>query len=227
MSKRVILAVPENNTTLCREIAADCPDFGEIALARVPRPGHTMRPEDYPQYRERTLETVRPLIGNGADLVIFGCTGAGFMAGPAGNLAFMDALGALTGSPVVSTADSMVRVLRHKQIESLDLLSPYVSWKNDRLIAYLHDYDISVQNTGSFEAGTPAQLAAISSDAVLHRALDIARDAEALFIACTQLPTRAILPELGSRLKRPAWSAARATAWDALGALGLSRDHLE
>lgn len=83
---RVILAVPENNTTLYEELVAYCAEFDEVALARVPRPPHTMTVDDYPGYRRSTLDTVAPLIGEGADLVVFGCTGAGFMAGPASTL---------------------------------------------------------------------------------------------------------------------------------------------
>lgn len=65
---RVIIAVPENNTTLSKEIALYCPDFTDISVARVPRPGHTMLPGDYPQYRQNTLDTILPLIGDGADI---------------------------------------------------------------------------------------------------------------------------------------------------------------
>jgi maleate cis-trans isomerase len=36
---------------------------------------------------------------------------------------------------------------------------------------------------------------------------------DALFIACSQLPTRAILGGLEHELGRPAWSSIRATAW--------------
>jgi maleate cis-trans isomerase len=222
MGKRVILAVPENNTTLHAEVSAYCGEFDEVALARVPRPPHTMRPDDYPAYRQSTLNTVRPLIGDGADLVIFGCTGAGFMAGPDGNRAFADALAELVKAPAVSTASAMVAALAQSGAASIDLLSPYVDWKNERLVAFFAHYGIAVQNVESFEAHNPVELAKIGPAEVLDRALGVAGDAEALFIACTQLPTREIIPELRTRLDRPVWSAARATAWQALGTLGLN-----
>jgi maleate cis-trans isomerase len=38
---------------------------------------------------------------------------------------------------------------------------------------------------------------------------------DALFIACSQLPTRDILSGLERDLGRPAWSSIRATAWHA------------
>jgi maleate cis-trans isomerase len=38
---------------------------------------------------------------------------------------------------------------------------------------------------------------------------------DALFIACTQLPTHEVLDGLEREFKRPAWSSIRATAWQA------------
>jgi maleate cis-trans isomerase len=58
---------------------------------------------------------------------------------------------------------------------------------------------------------TPAQIAALSRE-VMRASCD------ALFIACSQLPTREILPGLERDFGRPAWSSIRATAWQACGA---------
>jgi maleate cis-trans isomerase len=38
---------------------------------------------------------------------------------------------------------------------------------------------------------------------------------DAMFIACSQLPTRAILGDLEREFGRPVWSSIRATAWAA------------
>jgi len=42
---------------------------------------------------------------------------------------------------------------------------------------------------------------------------------DALFIACSQLPTYEILDSLQAELGRPAWSSIKATAWRALQAV--------
>lgn len=223
---KVILAVPENNTTLYEEVTAYC-EFGEVRLARVPRPPRPLNKDDLPQYRESTLATVSPLIGDGVDLVIYGCTSAGFLAGPEGNDAFVAALGELVGAPVVSTANAMILALQQSGAKTIDLLSPYLDWKNDALVSYLNAYGLTVNNLGSFEAKNPTELSMIKADQVLERALKLARpDSDALFIACTQLPTRPIIDDLKAKLQRPVWSAARATAWAALRRLDLASERL-
>jgi maleate cis-trans isomerase len=226
MAARVILAVPENNTTLNDEVTAYCTEF-EIRLARVPRPPRPLDVPDLPAYRQSTLDTVRPLIGDGVDLVIYGCTSAGFLAGPEGNDAFVAALGDLVGSPVVSTANAMIQCLEASDAKRIDLLSPYVGWKNEKLMAYLRAYGITINNFDTFEAPNPTELGKITAEQVLEKARPIvAPDTDALFIACTQLPTRPVIAEMKREFRRPVWSASHATAWAALRELNLDADRL-
>ena len=61
--------------------------------------------------------------------------------------------------------------------------------------------------------------------------LDLARktaspQGEALFIACSQLPTADIIPQLRSELKRPVWSSIQSTAWAVLKKLSLPLDRV-
>ena len=222
MSIKVIVAVPENNTTVFEEVRTYCRDFTELRLARVPRPPRPLTVDDLPQYRQSTLETVAPLIGDGVDLLIYGCTSAGFLAGPAGNDEFVTALSDLVKAPVVSTANAMIQSLQESKAKKIDLLSPYIGWKNQSLISYITAYGIEVNKSDSFETKNPSELGLITSEQVLERALTMATDqSDTFFIACTQLPTRPIIVTLRARLGRPVWSATRATAWAALRELEL------
>ncbi len=68
----------------------------------------------------------------------------------------------------------------------------------------------------SFECATTEALAGITEADVAERALRLPRDGrDALFIACSQLPTLGILAPLRQRLGVPVWSSAAATAWAA------------
>ena len=66
----------------------------------------------------------------------------------------------------------------------------------------------------SFLCPDVASLCAVSAAQVLARGagMDLS-GCDALFIACTQLPTLAALPHLRKRLGLPVWSANSATAW--------------
>jgi len=225
--KRAILVVPANNTTMEKEIRAYCSEISDLAVARIPRPPRPLTPEDLPAYRASTLEAVAPHAKNGADVVLYGCTSAGFLAGPQGDTEAVSSLGALVGAPVVSTAVAMGEALRHSGLRRVDLVSPYIDWKNEMLIAFLAAAGVSVAGCDSFRAQNPAELGSITSEMVLHKCLEVAcPDSEGLFIACVQLPTIDALPVLATRLQRPVWSAVRAAAWATLHALGLPAERL-
>src|ERR1700736_572500 len=79
---KVLIVVPENNTTMEPESSALCPALARIQVARVKRPPRTLLLEDLPAYTEATLEAIEPFAAEPLDLVIYGCTAAGFLAVP-------------------------------------------------------------------------------------------------------------------------------------------------
>jgi maleate isomerase len=84
------------------------------------------------------------------------------------------------------------------------------------LTAFIEASEIAVENLVSFRAETVDALAAITPGEIV----DLARAAmsprsDAMFIACSQLPTRAIIGGLEREFGRPVWSSIRATAWAA------------
>ena len=68
-------------------------------------------------------------------------------------------------------------------------------------------------------AGAAADVEAlgrIQADEVARLAEETMDDAcEAMFIACSQLPTKDILDDLASEFGKPVWSSIKATAWHA------------
>ena len=219
---RAILVVPANNTTMELEIQAYCPEITDLQVARIPRPHRPLTVADLPEYRKSTVATVAPLAKDGADLVIYGCTAAGFLAGPHGDTEAVQALSDLAGAPVVSTAVAMGAALHHSGLYRVDLVSPYLDWKNEILIEFFAAAGVTIAGRSSFSAKNPTELGSISAEQVLQKSLEVARDdSQGLFIACVQLPTLDIIPVLTARLQRPVWSAVRAAAWAALTALSL------
>ena len=65
-------------------------------------------------------------------------------------------------------------------------------------------------------------LGAIGAEAVATLAREtVDSGCDALFIACSQLPTRAIVGPLEKEFGKPVWSSIKATAWRACDALGV------
>ncbi len=217
---RALLVVPENNTTMAPELSALCPQFVPFDVALVKRPARTLTREDLPAYADATLAAVEPFLAAAPGLVFYGCTAAGFLAGPDGNAAMVAKLTARTGATVVSTAGAMVDVLRHEGVTSAAVVTPYLPAVNDGLRAYLSASGIAVETLESFLCATTAELGRITADQVRNLALRTVTPAsEALFIACSQLPTLGVLDELRARLRIPVWSSIAATAWAGTRAL--------
>src|SRR5258706_1878159 len=82
---KVLIVVPENNTTMEPEISALCPALAPIQVARVKRPARTLLLEDLPAYAEATLDAIEPFAAEPLDLVIYGFNAAGFLGGHGSN----------------------------------------------------------------------------------------------------------------------------------------------
>jgi maleate cis-trans isomerase len=217
---KALIVVPENNTTMEPEIAALCPELAPIPVARVKRPARTLLLEDLPAYAEATLAAIEPFADRQFDLVIYGCTAAGFLGGPAGNARMVERLCERTHATVVSTAGAMIDALRSEGVSSAAVVTPYLAPVNDGLRSYLESSGIGVETLNSFFCKTTAELGRITEEQVLELALrTVTPQSKSLFVACSQLPTLNVVAKLRAQLDIPVWSSIQATAWAGAKAL--------
>jgi maleate cis-trans isomerase len=217
---KALIVVPENNTTMEPEIAALCPELAPIPVARVKRPARTLLLEDLPAYAEATLAAIESFADRQFDLVIYGCTAAGFLGGPAGNALMVDRLRERTHATVVSTAGAMIDALRNEGVSSAAVVTPYLAPVNDGLRSYLESSGIGVETLNSFFCKTTAELGRITEEQVLELALrTVTPQSKSLFVACSQLPTLNVVAKLRAQLDIPVWSSIQATAWAGAKAL--------
>ena len=217
---KTLIVVPENNTTMEPEIAALCPALSPIPVARVKRPARTLLLEDLPAYGEATLASIEPFSAEQFDLVIYGCTAAGFLGGPAGNARMVERLRERTGATVVSTAGAMIDALQSAGVTETAVVTPYLAPVNDGLRAYLEASGIAVETLNSFFCKTTKELGAITQDQVLELARQtVTQQSKSLFVACSQLPTLEVVAKLCAELTIPVWSSIQATAWAGAKAL--------
>ena len=217
---KALIVVPENNTTMEPEIAALCPELAPIPVARVKRPARTLLLDDLPAYADATLVAIEPFADRQFDLVIYGCTAAGFLGGPAGNARMVERLRERTHATVVSTAGAMIDALRSEGVSSAAVVTPYLAPVNDGLRTYLESSGIKVETLNSFYCKTTAELGQITEQQVLDLALrTVMPQSKSLFVACSQLPTLNVVAKLRAQLDIPVWSSIQATAWAGAKAL--------
>jgi maleate cis-trans isomerase len=211
--------VPINNTTFERELPGWLPQGSTSITLKIPRGKGLLTAETLPAYKSGALSLARQFKGSGIDVVVYGCTAAGFISGPAGDASLAKELAEITGKPVVTVARSMVLALQKVQAKKIALVTPYLHDVNDRLKAFLADGGIQVQRFNSFYAPTVDDLGRIEADAVAKMArATMDGHCDALFIACAQLPTQPIREGLEKEFGRPVLSSNFAATREAIQA---------
>jgi maleate cis-trans isomerase len=219
---RVGLMVPANNTTMEQELVAWLPAGASCMTLRIPRGKGTLTLADIPAYVAQATTLARAFADEPLDIVVYGCTAAGILAGPSRDAEIAATLSRMTGKPVVTTAGAMVDALRHAGAADVALVTPYQDLVNEQLKTFLASSAIRVRKLSSFGAASTDELARISAEQVAARAREtMDEDCDALFIACSQLPTYAILGVLAQEFRRRVLSSIQATAWRARQELGL------
>lgn len=213
---KIGLMVPANNTTMESELLAWLPAGASCRTLRIPRQQGLLTAADIPAYVGQAESMARAFAEDPVDVVVYGCTAAGILAGPERDRAIAASLHAITGRPVVTTASSMVASLQEEGAESIALVTPYQDEVNERLKAFLAHSEIRVRSMRSLGATNVEELGAIGAEAVATLAREtVDGECDALFIACSQLPTRAIVGPLEREFRKPVWSSISATAWRA------------
>jgi maleate cis-trans isomerase len=195
------------------ELLAWLPPGSTCQTVRIPRGPGLLTDETLPAYLASAVELSRSFADMGIDVLAYGCTAAGFIMGPAGDAEIARRLHETTGRPVVTTARSMVKALQRAGARRIALLTPYQDDVNDRLKAFLADGDITVSSFDSFYAADVHALGMITSAQVTERAraLHAKAPVDALFIACSQLPTLDAVGVL-SQHDQPVLSSIQVTA---------------
>ena len=209
----IMLVIPENNTTMEHELMLLLPPGSTSHVVRVPRGKGLLTKETLPEYKDSTIRVCQESKDQDIDIVAYGCTAAGFIMGPEGDQEMAERIGAITGKPVVTTAGSMVKALQELNCKNISLLTPYNDSVNDQLKKFLQNGNISVRYFDSFYAPDVIALGKIKSHEIEERAKSLfAQDIDALFIACSQLPTIEILDSLSKKLGKPVLSSIQVTA---------------
>ena len=116
----------------------------------------------------------------------------------------------------------MVLALQDAKAQDVAVVTPYQDAVNQQIKVFLTDGGIRVRAFDSLYAKDVDELGRIQSDAVADMARKTMRnDCDAMFIACSQLPTFAILDTLHSEFERPVLSSIQSTAWQLRRVLGV------
>ena len=122
----------------------------------------------------------------------------------------------------MTTAGGMAACLMAGGHKKVDVVTPYVELTNERLKQFLKAHGIDVVKLGTFDMLDMFDHAKIQPEEIYRKVKEITTpEAEAVFVACTQLRALEVVDMLERDLGKPVYSAVQASAWQAFEAMGV------
>jgi maleate cis-trans isomerase len=220
------LMVPANNTTMERELLGWLPSGSTCQTLRIPRGKGLLTRETVPAYQAASL-TVAEDFAHGLDIIVYGCTAASFIAGLQADEALADQLASMHATPVITATASMLAELGEAGAKTVGLVTPYSDEVNASLTAVLADAGITVTQVERLPAPDVEALGRLTAEDAAGAACRLAGSRmDAAFIACSQLPTAAILARVRETLGVPVFSSIQASAAQAMKRAGARSETL-
>ena len=218
---RIGLLVPSINTTMETEFWRIAPEGVSVHSARIAGGRHGT-PEELRSMENASKKAAEDVAMVEPDVVVYGCTSGSFFEGPEWNRKICEQLSAITKAPTVTTAGGMAACLMANGHKRVDVVTPYVELTNERLKQFLKAHGIDVVKLGTFDMLDMFDHAKIEPEEIYRKVKDITTpDADAVFVACTQLRALEVVDMLERDLGKPVYTAVQASAWQAYEAMGV------
>lgn len=150
---------------------------------------------------------------------LYACTSGSFAGGPAHERSLVAAL-SRSGAAGITTSGALILALDHLDVTRLAVATPYTTDLTRMLTSFLEASQRSVVGTAHLGRTHDIWKVAYEETAELVRAADHPA-AQAVFIACTNLPTYDVIEPLEQELGKPVLSANQVTLWAGLRHLRL------
>jgi len=179
-------------------------------------------PEALRKMAEDSLRAAEELATAEVDIIVYGCTTGSLLEGIEWENKLRESIEKHTGIKTITTAQAVVEALRRLGAKKIVVATPYIEELNQREKRFLEDSGFEVlrikglgivKNTDI--GRQPPWVAYRLAKEVFHR------DADAVFISCTNFRTIEIIAPLEQDLGKPVISSNTASLWLALQTLKL------
>lgn len=212
---RLGLLVPSSNTTNEPEFAAALPDGVSLHTGRLPL--EDVNADDLAAMAETATGAAEQLRHADVDVVAYGCTTGSLVKGRGYAEELEATLADVAGAPAVVTALSVERALDAVGAESVAVVTPYIEDLNERERGFLEAGGFDVRSVAGRGIEPNLEIGQLSPEAAYRQARTAAdRDADVVFVSCTNYRTFEVIEPLEADLGVPVVTSNQATLWDAL-----------
>jgi maleate isomerase len=214
--RKLGLIVPSWNTVMEYEVQRMTGGAMSVHTARIP---HTADTEENLLWLGTQAPGAATLLSHAkVDVICYGCAAGGFLKGPIEDRALGAKIEEATGIPVAISSSAVADALRALGAARVSLASPYAPWLNERLRQYLTAAGFEVMamqglDTQNHSAVTTERIEALVTE--VDR-----REAQAIFISCSNFPTLGLIESLERKLAKPVVASNQASMWKMLRLMG-------
>jgi maleate cis-trans isomerase len=211
---RLGVVVPSGNTIAEPQLARMLPAGVAPFVTRLPLRGTSER--ELLGMVDGLSDAVALLTDARVDLLVFHCTAVTTYSRSL-EATIAEKMRNGSGTPTMTTADSLLAAFRALDANRLVLLSPYLPATHQREIEFVTSHGLTVLADAALGIDTNAEMAALTPEelfdfVVRHRH----PAADAYFLSCTALRSAEIIEALEAELGRPVVTSNQAMAWFAL-----------
>ena len=222
---RIGVLVPAGNPTVEPELYRMAPHTVTVHFARIDAPNGTPGAADGMErrllgYLDSFPVAVPPLAAVRPSVIVIAHTALSYALGYANEPSMIDRAAKLAGCPVISASRSILAALAHLGARRIALAVPYTAaietlgttyWKAAGLDVIAHRRLEGVTNIYD-ETEARAYELGLATDT---------KDADALVISGTGLPTAGIIQKLEDRIGKPVVTGQSAALWNAMRTAGV------
>ena len=211
---RIGLLVPSSNTTMEPDFYAMAPMGVTVHTARMRLSKVT--PEALIRMAEDTERAAGLLADAGVDIIVYGCTTGSLVGGVEWEEGLVGRIEEETGIPAVSTSSAVVEALRSLGAKRIGVATPYSEELNGLEKRFLEDLGFQVTGMRGLGLLDNLDIGRVGRETLEAITREVADDADAVFISCTNLPAVGLIEEFEKKFNRPVVTSNQASMWAAL-----------
>lgn len=219
MRYKLGIIVPSWNTMMEYETQRMACEGTSIHSMRI---AHTADTEENVIWMGTQVPAASKLLAHAkVDVICYGCTGGGFIKGPGYDQQLVEEIKAATGIAGTTTIVGVSDALRAFDAKRICVASPYEPWLNEKLRAFLTQTGFDVLDIRGL--GTQAHASVKAQDVeALVTAVD-RKDAQAIFVSCTNFGTLDVIETLEKKLGKPVVTSNSCSMWKMMRLVGDKR----
>lgn len=218
---RLGLIVPSSNTTNEPEFYRSLPEGVSLHTARMQL--RDANAADLTAMADDIERCGELLAHADVDVVAYGCTTGSLVKGPGYDEDIESRLSDIVDAPAVATAAAVKRAFDALDVERVAITTPYISELNEREAEFLTAAGYDVVTIEGLGLEPNLDIGAQRPETAYRKARELeTREADGVFVSCTNYRTFEMIEPLEADLGKPIVTSNQATLWNALRVANVS-----